>query len=94
MTRASSRVIRIVAILVTFAGLAVEMPIVTIAHAIEPISGSLTFKGQPKTKLQRSPIGSTVPHHFHADRDSYYETYVLREDRSLELISRQRWSKR
>ena len=36
---------------------------------IEPIPGSITYGGhQPRTKLTKSPIGSTFDHRFYDDR--------------------------
>ena len=56
---------------------------------LEPIPGSITYGGQPQTKLTKAPIGSMVPHQFF---DTYghrvYETYVINPDRSLRLTSR------
>ncbi|MGK9281377.1 hypothetical protein [Sinorhizobium meliloti] len=56
---------------------------------LEPIPGSITYGGQPRTKLTKAPIGSMVPHQFF---DTYghraYETYVINPDRSLRLTSR------
>ncbi|OCO98945.1 MULTISPECIES: hypothetical protein [unclassified Ensifer] len=59
---------------------------------LEPIPGSITYGGQPRTKLKKAPVGSIVPHQF---IDSYgrkvYETYIIEPDRSLRLTSR-RWA--
>ncbi len=56
---------------------------------LEPMPGSITYGGQPRTKLTKAPIGSMVPHQFF---DAYghrvYETYVINPDRSLRLTSR------
>jgi hypothetical protein len=56
---------------------------------LEPIPGSITFGGQPRTKLTKAPVGSIVPHRF---RDKFgrqvSEIYVIELDRSLRLISR------
>ncbi|MBP1882369.1 hypothetical protein [Sinorhizobium mexicanum] len=64
-------------------------PSVGYSRNLEPIPGSITYGGQPRTKLTKSPIGSIVPHRF---RDSFgrlvSETYVIEPDRSLRLISR------
>lgn len=60
------------------------------AQNLEPIPGSITFKGQPRTKLTKSPIGSTFPHYFTYRGDGYAETYRIRPDRSLEILSRRR----
>lgn len=57
---------------------------------LEPIPGSITYNGQPRTKLTKSPIGSTF-HHDVRDPSSgakYIETYRIRPDRSLEIIDR------
>lgn len=61
----------------------------TAAHAIEPIPGSITYNGQPRSKLMKAPIGSIVPHQFtDGVGNKVYETYVIDEDRSLRLVSR------
>jgi hypothetical protein len=56
---------------------------------LEPIPGSITYGGQPRTRLTKAPIGSIVPHQFN-DRFGrrVYETYVIEPDRSLRLVSR------
>ncbi len=55
----------------------------------EPIPGSITYGGQPRTKLTKSPIGSWFHHRF---TDQYgrtvEETYFIQPDRSLLLTSR------
>jgi len=57
---------------------------------IEPIPGSITYSGQPRTKLTKSPVGSTFPHDF---IDQYgrqvEEIYIIRPDRSLAIAHRQ-----
>ncbi|MBB6182594.1 hypothetical protein HNQ75_004583 [Rhizobium flavum] len=58
------------------------------AFAIEPIPGSITYNGQPSTRLEKAPIGSTVSHEFYADGQRYDELYVIDPDRSLRLVSR------
>lgn len=57
---------------------------------IEPIPGSITYGGhQPRTKLTKSPIGSTFDHRFYDDRGrQVIETYRIQPDRSLLLIRR------
>ncbi|KQR68781.1 hypothetical protein ASG25_11525 [Rhizobium sp. Leaf384] len=61
----------------------------TSGNAVEPIPGSITYRGQPTTRLTKSPIGSTFPHRFRApDGREWQETYRVAPDRSLELISR------
>lgn len=64
------------------------------AFALEPIPGSITYGGGPHSKLQKSPIGSTLVHRFRNDGNEYEERYVLQPDRSLKLISRSRRSDR
>ena len=83
-----------VAAAILLAGLAVQTALATKARALEPIPGSLTFQGQPKTKLLKSPIGSTFSHRFYAGAAHYQETYEITEDRSLELLRRQQLSDR
>ncbi|KQS72868.1 hypothetical protein ASG39_03835 [Rhizobium sp. Leaf371] len=57
--------------------------------SVAPIPGSITYGGQPQTKLTKSPIGSTFPHRFRApDGREWSETYRIAPDRSLDLISR------
>lgn len=55
----------------------------------EPIPGSITYGGQPRTKLTKSPVGSWFHHRF---TDPYgrtvEETYVIQPDRSLLLTRR------
>lgn len=55
---------------------------------VEPIPGSITYNGQPHTKLTKSPVGSTFEHRFYADGGEYVETYQIQPDRSLKLIWR------
>ena len=61
------------------------------AVELEPIPGSITYGGQPRTKLTKSPAGSTFSHTFHDQRGNYWsETYQIQSDRSLKIISRRR----
>ncbi len=61
------------------------------SSGVEPLPGSLTYGGQPSTRLTKAPIGSTVTHQF---RDQFSqewgERYIIRPDRSLMLVSRHR----
>jgi hypothetical protein len=59
------------------------------AGSLEPIPGSITYGGQPRTKLTKAPIGSQVPHRF-TDQwgDDGYETYIIQPARSLKLTDR------
>jgi len=60
------------------------------ALAIEPIPGSITYHGQPRTKLQKAPVGSPVYNRFFGeDGYRYEETYLIQPDRSLKLVDRQ-----
>jgi hypothetical protein len=56
---------------------------------LEPIPGSITYSGQPRTKLTKSPVGSAFPHDF---IDQYgqqvEETYIIQPDRSLMIAHR------
>lgn len=58
---------------------------------LEPVPGSITYGGQPATRLTKAPIGSTVTNRF---RDQFGqewgERYILQPDRSLKLVSRER----
>lgn len=56
---------------------------------IEPIPGSITYNGQPRTKLTKAPVGSTFPHEFYNQwGDRVIETYRIQPDRSLKLEDR------
>ncbi|WP_092936204.1 hypothetical protein [Rhizobium sp. 9140] len=59
---------------------------------VQPIPGSITYGGhQPRTKLTKSPIGSTFTNQI---TDEYgcmaMETYRIEPDRSLKLLRRSR----
>ncbi|MDW5315355.1 hypothetical protein [Rhizobium sp. PL01] len=56
---------------------------------VEPIPGSITYGGQPRTKLTKSPIGSVVHNSFRTVTGVAYETYIIQPDRSLKLIRRE-----
>lgn len=61
----------------------------TSGQELQPIPGSITYNGQPRTKLTKSPIGSIVPHQFFDNQGRrVHETYVIEPDRSLKLVSR------
>jgi len=57
---------------------------------IAPILGSITYGGQPQSRTQKAPVGSTFNHEF---TDSFgnqvVERYRIQPDRSLKIISRQ-----
>ncbi|CDM58759.1 MULTISPECIES: hypothetical protein [Rhizobium] len=54
-----------------------------------PIPGSITYGGQPRTKLARSPIGSSFPHTF-TDQTGreVEEIYIIQPDRTLLIVQR------
>lgn len=56
---------------------------------VEPVPGSITYGGQPRTKLTKSPIGSVVHNSFRTVSGVAYETYIIQPDRSLKLIRRE-----
>jgi hypothetical protein len=59
------------------------------SQALEPIPGSITYGGQPRTKLTKSPVGSVVYNQFYNESGQRVEeTYILQPDRSLKLVRR------
>lgn len=62
----------------------------TTAPDVEPIPGSITYGGQPRTKLTKSPIGSTLSNEFVMEDGRFaVETYRVQPDRSLKLERRE-----
>jgi len=62
----------------------------TAAPDVEPIPGSITYGGQPRTKLTKSPVGSTLSNEFVMDDGRFaMETYRVQPDRSLKLERRE-----
>jgi len=60
------------------------------SNDILPIPGSITYGGQPRTRLQKSPIGSKVSHVFTDEwAHRVQEVYVVQPDRTLKLVWRQ-----
>jgi hypothetical protein len=60
------------------------------AAGVDPIPGSITYQGQPRTKLTKSPIGSTFPHDFINEfGQRVEETYMIQPDRSLKIVHRE-----
>ena len=56
---------------------------------LEPIPGSITYGGQPRTRLTKAPIGSSVSHQFTNEYGQRVEErYVIQPDRSLKLVWR------
>ena len=56
---------------------------------LDPIPGSITYHGQPRTKLMKSPIGSTFEHRFSdGPGREVFETYRIEPDRSLSIVHR------
>lgn len=71
------------------AALAAGLAACTAMPELEPIRGSITYGGQPSTKLTKAPVGSVLHHRL----DDEYghaaeETYVVQPDRSLRLVRR------
>ncbi|MEK1896093.1 MAG: hypothetical protein AAAB20_22935 [Rhizobium sp.] len=54
-----------------------------------PIPGSITYGGQPRAKLTKSPIGSSFPHTF-TDQTGreVEEIYIIQPDRTLLIVQR------
>lgn len=75
-------------VLALLVGVHISSP-VSCASSLEPIPGSITWGGQPRTKLLRAPVGSTVSHRFY---DGFgrevHETYRIDGNRNLQLIRR------
>jgi hypothetical protein len=56
---------------------------------LQPIPGSITYGGQPRTKLTLAPVGSQVPNTFTNQwGETVFETYIVQPDRSLKLVNR------
>jgi hypothetical protein len=56
---------------------------------ISPIPGSITYGGQPRGKLVKSPVGSLLPHEFYDETGRRTEeTYIVQPDHSLKLVER------
>ena len=57
--------------------------------ALEPIPGRITYGGQPRTKLTKSPPGSVIYNSFYDSTGAKVrETYILQPDRTLKLTRR------
>jgi PBP1b-binding outer membrane lipoprotein LpoB len=60
-------------------------------NSLEPIPGSITYGGAPRTKLKKAPIGSTLHNNFYGPYgERIEETYMVMPDRSLQLVARRR----
>lgn len=55
---------------------------------LQPIPGSITYGGQPMTRLLKAPVGSSFDHEFTSGGNRYSETYIIQADRSLKLANR------
>jgi hypothetical protein len=65
------------------------VPDYQIGTDLAPIPGSITYKGQPHTRLTKAPVGSSFLHEFRSeDGLLVHETYVIQPDRSLKIVSR------
>lgn len=60
-----------------------------VAHALEPIPGSITYSGNNRP-LEKAPVGSLLSHQFISGGETYSETYRVKDDRHLELVRRER----
>lgn len=59
------------------------------AFALEPVPGSITYGGQPATRLSAAPVNSPVEHSFIDSRGRLVqETYRVTADRTLKLVNR------
>ncbi|WFU10102.1 hypothetical protein QA646_04330 [Rhizobium sp. CB3090] len=59
-------------------------------QSLQPVPGSITYRGQPQLKLTQSPPGTRLQHHFvNQWGQDVYETYIIQPDRSLKLGSRE-----
>ncbi|CDM63277.1 MULTISPECIES: hypothetical protein [Rhizobium] len=57
---------------------------------LDPIAGSITYSGQPRTRLTKSPPGSTFPHNFIDEWGRQVdETYMIQPDKSLKIVHRE-----
>ncbi|ARQ13980.1 hypothetical protein NXC12_PE00385 (plasmid) [Rhizobium etli] len=52
---------------------------------LAPVPGSITYQGQPRTKLTRSPVGSSFTDQWGRQVE---EIYIIRPDRSLLIAER------
>jgi hypothetical protein len=56
---------------------------------VQPIPGSITYGGQPRTKLTKSPPGSVIYNSFYDSTGAKVrETYILQPYRTLKLTRR------
>ncbi|MEB2846493.1 hypothetical protein [Endobacterium cereale] len=61
-----------------------------VADGIAPIPGSITYGGQPRTKLSKSPVGTGFSHEFYNQTGNrVVERYVIQPDRSLKITSQE-----
>lgn len=61
-----------------------------IDNGIAPIPGSVTYGGQPHTKLSKAPVGSGFSHEFYNQNGNrVVERYVIQPDRSLKITSQE-----
>lgn len=64
----------------------------SVAGEIEPVPGSITYGGNPSTRLTKSPAGSIVFHRFQDQfAKEWEERYVVQPDGSLKLVDRRRY---
>lgn len=57
---------------------------------IAPIPGSVTYGGQPHTKLSKAPVGSGFSHEFYNQNGNrVVERYIIQPDRTLKITSQE-----
>jgi hypothetical protein len=95
--RSSAMRMSVVAVLATLGSLFLTSCVATGPYAgqsyagLEPIPGSITYGGQPRTKLKKAPVGSTLHNNFEGPYgERIEETYMVMPDRSLKLVARRR----
>ncbi|QLF70778.1 hypothetical protein FE840_015205 [Peteryoungia desertarenae] len=59
----------------------------TLAMAIEPIPGSITYGGK-SPRVDLAPAGSNFFHNFYANGSEVQEIYRINPDHSVSLVSR------
>ncbi len=61
----------------------------TAAYEPEPVPGSITYGGAPRSRLQKAPVGSAVHNFVEYRGQRREETYIVQPDRSLKLVRRE-----
>ena len=55
----------------------------------EPVLGSITYGGAPRSRLHKAPVVSTVHNFVEYRGQRREETYIVQPDRSLRLVGRE-----